>query len=57
MFRMEYILPDSINYEEIAADAIYGILRLIMSSQRCHSDIYNIIKDVIKENIQTLLMN
>jgi hypothetical protein len=57
MFRIEFILPDSINYEELAGDAIYGILRIIMSSQRCNPDIYDIIKDIIKENIQTLLMN
>lgn len=56
MFRSEFILPDTINFDEIAGDAIYGILRIILSAQRCTPEIYDIMKDIVRENIQTLLM-
>lgn len=57
MFKTEFILPDTINYDEIAGDAIYGILRIIISAQRSTPELYDIMKDIVKENIQTFLMN
>lgn len=56
MFQTKYIFPDTNISDEIAGDAIYGILRTLIFSKRQNAEIYEIIKDVIKENFQTLLM-
>ena len=65
IFRNDYILPDTDISDEIAADSIYGILRILLSLKQIHSDllqrkinsdIYIIIKSVIKENIKTFLI-
>jgi len=56
MFQTKYIFPDTDISDEIAGDAIYGILRTLIFSKRQNAEIYEIIKDVIKENFQTLLM-
>lgn len=57
MFQSDFILPDTVISDELSGDAIYGILRIIFLSQRCSLKICDIIKDIIRENIQTLLMN
>ena len=65
IFRNDYILPDTDISDEIAADSIYGILRILLSvkqiqhdllQRRVNSDIYTIIKSVLKENIKTILI-
>ena len=56
MFRSEFILPDTINFEEIAGDAIYGILFIILSAQKFIPEIYDIMKDIVRENIKDILV-
>jgi hypothetical protein len=56
MFKSEFLFPDTEISDELAGDAIYGILRIIINTKQMGIDIYNIVKDIMKENIQTLLM-
>lgn len=56
MFRPEYLFPDTDVSDELAGDAIYGILRVIISTKQISLEIYGVVKDILKENIQTLLM-
>jgi hypothetical protein len=56
MFKPYYIFPDSDITDEISGDAIYGILRIILNTKQVGFVIYDVVKDIIKENIQTLLM-
>ena len=56
MFQTKYIFPDTDISDEIAGDAIYGMLRTLLNSKRQNAEVYDIIKAVITENFQTLLM-
>jgi hypothetical protein len=56
MFKPEYLFPDTDISDELSGDAIYGILRIIITTKQIGLELYDIIKDIIKENIQTLLM-
>jgi hypothetical protein len=56
MFRIEFIFPDTDISDIMAGDAIYGIIRILTRAKRQNIEVYSIIRDVIKENFQTLLM-
>lgn len=56
MFKPYYLFPDSDIMDEISGDAIYGILRIILNTKQVGFVIYDVVKDILKENIQTLLM-
>jgi len=56
IFRTEFIFPDTEISHILAGDAIYGILRLLIVSKRKNQEVHQIIKDIIKENFQTLLI-
>ena len=56
IFKAEYIFPDTDISDDIAGDAIYGILRILIFGKKTQLNIYNLIKDILKENIQILLI-
>lgn len=63
ILRMDIVFTDTDMSDEIAGDAIYGILRIILMAKRfCSSypdedlNNYDMIKSVIKENFQERLM-
>ena len=56
MFRTDIIFTDTDMSDEIAGDAIYGILRIVLMAKRGNIDSYGIVKSVIKEHFQTRLM-
>ena len=56
IFRIEFLFPDTDISDILSGDAIYGILRVLLVSRRQNQEVHEIIKDIIKENFQTLLM-
>ena len=56
MFRNEFIFPDTDISDLLSGDAIYGIIRMLLLSKRQNIEVHDIIKDIIKENFQVLLM-
>ena len=56
IFRLGYIFPDTDISDEIAGDAIYGIIRILSVAEKTDDNVYDIVKSIIKENVQTLLI-
>ena len=56
MFRMDFILSDTPNDDLIAGNSIYGILKILLLCSYFDNEIEGIVKSIIKENIQTILM-
>jgi hypothetical protein len=56
MQKIDFIFPNTDTLDILAGDAIYGILRVLLVSRRQNQEVHEIIKDIIKETFQTLLM-
>jgi len=56
MFRAEFIFTDTDVSDIIAGDSMYGILKILLHAKQKNCEVFDIIKDIIKENIKILLM-
>ena len=56
LFKIDYIFSDSDLSDEIAGDSIYGILRILNIAKQYNTDIFELYKPIIRENIQTVIM-
>ena len=54
--KIDFIFPNTDTLDILTEDVIYGILRVFLVSRRQNQEVHAIIKDIIKENFQTLLM-
>jgi len=56
MFRPGIIFTDTDMSDEIAGDAVYGILRILSMSKRGDPVNYDLFKEVIKDHFKTRLL-